>query len=244
MDALWNEPLPAELRTSHLVLVHDVSAVRYAIYAQDGAPLGSIELVLAGERRAQIAYTAMAHAAEAVAVVAELAARTSQLMWLELVCMDAAQADLARQLGFVRTHGAVWSADCDDLIAWHHVRSIAVAASANVSVAGDTGAITVRAEDGVELELAIANASDEPYVTASTPIGSTDFFSPDDSLAHASSLVVGALAVRDEQLELRYGCSPTGFTAKCLALLLHEAARLRAMIPTPKIFIDAFACAL
>ncbi|MGE0401570.1 MAG: hypothetical protein AB7T06_33015 [Kofleriaceae bacterium] len=242
----WTAPPPAELRTQHLVLSLEPSedGVRYAIRAHDGTTLGAIELVPSGERRACIVYSTTAHASEAVATIAELAARTSQLMWLQLVCTTAAKADVARQLGFVRSNNSVWTADCDDLIAWHHVRSIATAANANVSVAGDTGAILVRAADGIDLELAIANASDAPYVTATTPIGRTDLFAPDDTLAHASSLVVGALAVRDQQLELRYGCAPSGFTAKCLSLLLHEAARLRSLIPTPRILPDAFACAL
>jgi len=242
----WNAPPPAELRTTNLVLSLEPSedGIRYAIHSHAGERLGAIELVPSGERRAGIVYSTTAHAAEAVATIAELAARTSQLMWLQLVCATTAKAEVARQLGFARSNGSVWVADCDDLIAWHHVRSVATAANANVSVAGDTGAIVVRASDGIELELAIANANDAPYVTAITPIGRTDLFAADDTLAHASSLVVGALAVRDEQLELRYGCAPGGFTAKCLALLLHEAARLRALIPTPMINLDAFACAL
>lgn len=242
----WTSPPPAELRTANLVLVQELSedGIRYAIHAHDGTAIGAIELVPSGHRRAGIVYSATAHAAEAVAAIAELAARTSQVMWLQLVCSTAAKAEVARQLGFSRTDASVWTADCDDLIAWHHVRAVAVAANANVAVAGDDGAIIVRAADGVELELSIENASDTPYVTATTPIGRTDIFPPDDTLAHASSLVVGALAVRDEQLELRYGCTPSGFTAKCLSLLLHEAARLRALIPTPKIIPAAFACAL
>lgn len=242
----WTETPPAELRTANLVLVQEPcdDGVRYAIRSRAGQALGAIELVPSGARRAGIVYSTVAYAAEAVATIAELAARTSQLMWLQLVCATTEKAHVARQLGFVRENGSVWFADCDDLIAWHHVRSVAVAANANVSVAGDAGAIVVRAEDGVELELAIANASDQPYVTATTPIGRTDIFPPDDTLVHAGSLVVGALAIRDEQLELRYGCAPSGFTAKCLALLLHEAARLRALIPAPTIVPDAFACAL
>ncbi len=242
----WTTQPPAELRTANLVLSSEPSddGIRYAIRTHAGDTLGAIEIVPSGPRRAGIVYSTTGHAAEAVAVVAELAARTSQLQWLQLVCATAAKADVARQLGFARTDGMVWTADCDDLIAWHHVRSIATAANANVSVSGDAGAIVVRAADGVALELAIANASDSPYVTVSTRIGRTDIFPADDTLAHASSLVVGALAVRDEQLELRYGCAPSGFTAKCLSLLLHEAARLRALIPTPKILPAAFACAL
>lgn len=242
----WTAPPPAELRTLNLVLSYEPSedGIRYTIRTHTGQTLGAIELVPSGERRAGIVYSTTAHAAEAVAAITELAARTSQLVWLQLVCATTTKADVARQLGFVRADGNVWSAACDDLIAWHHVRSVAVAANANVSVAGDTGAIVVRAEDGVELELAIAVASDQPYVTASTPIGRIDIFPADDTLAHASSLVVGALAVRDEQLELRYGCAPTGFTATCLSLLLHEAMRLRALIPTPTIIPSAFACAL
>lgn len=242
----WNEPPPAELRTANLVLSLEPNedGVRYAIRTHDNTWLGSVVLVPGGEHRANIVYSTPAHAAEAVAAIAELAARTSQLRWLQLVCVNTAKADVARQLGFSRTNGSVWTADCDDLLAWHHVRSIAVAANANVKVAGDAGAIVVHAPDGVELELSIASASDQPYVTATTPIGSTDVFPPDDSLAHTSNLVVGALAVRDEQLELRYGCAPSGFTAKCLALLLHEAARLRALIPSRTILPDAFACAL
>jgi hypothetical protein len=242
----WTESPPAELRTTNLVLSLEPSedGIRYAIVTHAGDALGAIELVPSGTRRAGIVYSATAHAAEAVAAITELAARRSQLMWLQLVCANPAKAEVARQLGFSRTDGNVWTADCDDLIAWHHVRSIAVAANVNVSVAGDAGAIVVRGSDGVALELSIANASDQPYVTATTPIGSTDIFPPEHTLAHASSLVVGALAIRDEQLELRYGCAPSGFTAKCLALLLHEAARLRSLIPTPRILPDAFACAL
>lgn len=242
----WTETPPAELRTANLVLSNEPSedGVRYALRAHDGTVLGAIELVPSGERRAGIVYSATAHAAEAVAAIAELAARTTHLVWLQLVCATAAKAEVARQLGFARTEGTVWAAACDDLIAWHHVRAVAVAANANVSVAGDTGAIVVRAEDGIELELAIATTSDAPYVTASTPIGRTDIFPADDTLVHASSLLVGTLAVRDEQLELRYGCAPSGFTASCLALLLHEAARLRSLVPTPTIVPDAFACAL
>jgi hypothetical protein len=242
----WTSPPPAELRTANLVLSLEPcdDGVHYTVCSITGESLGTVELVPGGERRADIVYAIVQHAAEAVAAIAELAARTSQLMWLQLVCATAEKAEVARQLGFVRTNGSVWTADCDDLIAWHHVRSVAIAANANVAVAGDTGAIVVRAADGIELELAIANASDTPYVTAITPIGRTDIFPADDTLAHASSLVVGALAVRDDKLELRYGCSPSGFTAKCLALLLHEAARLRALIPTPMIITAAFACAL
>jgi hypothetical protein len=242
----WNASPPAELRTTNLVLVLEPSedGIRYAIHTHAGETLGAIELVPSGARRAGIVYSTVAFATEAVAAIAELAARTSQLARLQLVCATTAKAEVARQLGFVRETSTVWIADCDDLIAWHHVRAVAVATNANVAVSGDAGAIVVRAEDGVELELAIANASDQPYVTATTPIGRPDIFPPDDTLAHASSLVVGALAVRDERLELRYGCAPSGFTAKCLALLLHEAARLRALIPTPRILPDAFACAL
>lgn len=242
----WTESPPAELRTTNLVLAFEPSedGVRYTVQASSGEVLGAVELVPSGPRRAGIVYSLVAHAAEAVAAIAELAARTSQIMWLQLVCATTAQAEVARQLGFQRTDGNVWTADCDDLIAWHHVRSIAVAANANARVAGDAGAIVVHAEDGVALELSIASASDQPYVTVTTPIGATDIFPPDDTLAHASSLLVGALAVRDERLELRYGCTPSGFTSTCLALLLHEAARLRSLIPTPKILPDAFACAL
>lgn len=247
MDPLhWTATPPAELVTSNLHLLREDSedGVRYAAYTRDGRGVGAIELVPSGERRAGIVYSLVAHAGEAVEAIAALAAQTSELRWLQLVCATAAKAEIARQLGFARSDGAVWIAACEDLLAWHHVRSVAVAANANVAVAGDAGTIVVRAEDGVELELAITNASDQPYVTASTPIGRTDLFAPTDTLAHTSNLVVGALAIRDERLELRYGCAPSGFTTNCLLLLLQEAARLRALIPAPTIVPDAFACAM
>lgn len=240
----WNAQPPAELRTANLVLSHEPSedGIRYAVHSADRAYLGAIELVPSGERRADIVYSIIAHAAEAVAAIAELAVLTSQLRHLQLRCTTALKADVARELGFVRTNATVWAVDRDALIAWHHIRSVATAANANVSVAGDSGTISVRA-DGIELSLSIANTNDAPFVTATSPIGSTDIF-PADRLAQQSSLEVGALAVSDEQLELRYRCAPSGFTAKCLALLLREATRLRALIPAPTIQLDAFACAL
>lgn len=241
MDAFcWSSPPPAQLTTANLVLSlveATPAAVRYA------TPHGAITLTAQPARVGAIDCALTAHAFEAVATISELAARTSQLLALAITCASPALAAAARQAGFARTAGATWTASCDDLIAWHHVRQVA-AATAQVAIDGDDARIRVLASDGVPLEIAIEGDGDERFVSAVSPICREDLFAPRESLAHTDSLVVGALAVRDDQLALRYGCSAGGFTATCLQLLLREAARLRALIAPPVIHTDAFACAL
>jgi len=246
MDAFcWSSPPPTELVTPHLVLElvgATATSIEYRAMC-DGAVLGTVRLTAEAARIGVLACDVTFFAFEAIAAISELAARTSQLLQLELSCTDLERVEIARQAGFARAGGARWLADCDDLIAWHHVRQVA-ADSTEVSIAGDAAVLTVLASDGVPLELSIENADDQRYVTATTPIGREDQFSAIESLSHTNSLVVGALTVHDEQLTLRYGCSPSGFTASCLALLLREAARLRALFTLPTIHTDAFACAL
>jgi len=241
----WSSSPPTELVTPHLVLAlveATETAVGYRVL-HEGSSLGTVTLSAAPGRTGVIACDVTFYAFEAIAVISELAARTTQLLQLELSCTDLEHIEVARQAGFARAGGARWVADCDDLIAWHHVRQVA-AASTDVTVAGDAGTLSVLASDGVPLELSIAYADEERYVTATTPIGRGDQLCATESLGHTGSLVVGALAVRDQQLMLRYGCSPSGFTASCLALLLREAARLRALFERPTIHTAAFACAL
>jgi hypothetical protein len=246
MDAFcWSSPPPTELVTPHLVLaLVDATATSIGYRAMcDGAALGTVTMTVEAGRIGALACDVTFYAFEAIAAISELAARTSQLLQLELCCTDLERVEIARQAGFVRAGGARWLADCDDLIAWHHVRHVA-AEGAEVSVAGDAAVLSVLASDGVPLELSIEHADDQRYVTATTPIGREDQFSASESLHHTNRLVVGALTIDDKQLTLRYGCSPSGFTASCLALLLREAARLRALFTLPTIHTDAFSCAL
>lgn len=229
--------------------------LRYLVHLPDGALIGCAGLDVRAARSGELSYwlaaahTGHGYAGEAAAALCQLACERSRLARLEIRChrANAPSANVARQLGFVRTaedgERQVWRAERGELIAWHHARAIA-AALATVTIDGDDGTLRLHTGDGARVELAIASAGGEPYVIAATTIGDQDAFTPRASLAHSATLAVGALVLEGEQLRLRYACPPRGLTSGCLALLLHEAARLRALVPVRTVHPDAFACAM
>jgi RimJ/RimL family protein N-acetyltransferase len=156
-----------------------------------------------------------------------------------------ASARIARRLGFLRAPDRdgtqCWVARCLDLAAWHDVWQ--AAAPLGGTIPGDAGEVHI-ATGGTVLVLSLENAQRIPYVIASARIGDNDLFAPESSLAHASTLAIGALTTRDGQLVLRYGCAPEALTAHALKLLVHEAARLHSLAPRRIVDAAAFAFAL
>lgn len=220
----------------------------------DGAPIGCVGLDAQPAHRAlaltywfAAAHTGHGYATEASVALVDLAIRASNVEHFEIWCHvdNAPSAGVARSLGFARAASLkdlhVWVARPVEHRAWQHVRDVA-AQLGHVEVNGDAGLLRMRTDHG-ELQLAVTTVAGEPYVSVAAFIGPDSLYPARASLAHNATLAVGSLVIDRGVLQLRYASAPLGITRGCLALLLHEAFRLRRLATArPQVIhLDAFA---
>lgn len=136
-----------------------------------------------------------------------------------------------------------WIATRASLPAWHHTHET-LRALRPVTQVGDHGLLRVSLDDGATADAWVSLVHDEAFVSVRSVIGTEGLFTPRELLAHNATLAVGSLELADDSIVFRFTCPAAGLTPTSAALVLHEAARLRSLMPPPHVSLDAFAAAL